>query len=53
MVIPTCRGRLFMALFMRAAQAIILCSCTAERRKSDAELGLNPEQAMGRKIYDS
>jgi len=23
-----------------------------QRRKSDAELGLNPEQAAGRKIYD-
>lgn len=53
MVMPTCRGRLFVALFMLAVQALVLCSCTAERRKSDAELGLNPEQAMGRKIYDS
>ncbi|HTZ81934.1 MAG TPA: cytochrome c [Candidatus Acidoferrales bacterium] len=26
--------------------------CTVERRKSDAELGLNPQQAAGRKIYD-
>jgi len=24
-----------------------------ERRKSDAELGLNPQQAAGRKIYDN
>jgi mono/diheme cytochrome c family protein len=28
------------------------CGCEVERRKSDAELGLNPEQAAGRKIYD-
>jgi mono/diheme cytochrome c family protein len=27
--------------------------CDAERRKSDAELGLNPQQSAGRKIYDS
>jgi mono/diheme cytochrome c family protein len=27
-------------------------SCNVERRKSDAELGLNPQQAAGRKIYD-
>lgn len=27
--------------------------CDLERRKSDAELGLNAEQAAGRKIYDS
>jgi len=53
MAMPTCRGRIFVALFMLAIQAIILFSCTAERRKSDTELGLSPEQAMGRKIYDS
>lgn len=27
--------------------------CDIERRKSDAELGLNSQQAAGRKIYDS
>jgi mono/diheme cytochrome c family protein len=27
--------------------------CDVERRKSDAELGLNPQQASGRKIYDN
>jgi mono/diheme cytochrome c family protein len=27
--------------------------CNAERRKSDAELGLNPQQAAGRKVYDA
>jgi mono/diheme cytochrome c family protein len=53
MLMLTCRGRLFLAFSMFALQALILCGCTAERRKSDAELGLNPEQAMGRKIYDS
>jgi len=26
--------------------------CQLERRKSDAELGLNPQQARGRRIYD-
>jgi len=30
-----------------------LGACDVERRKSDAELGLNPQQAAGRKIYDS
>ncbi len=29
-----------------------LSACTVERRKSDAELGLNPEQASGRRVYD-
>ena len=27
--------------------------CDVERRKSDAELGLNPQQAAGRKLYDN
>ena len=27
--------------------------CDVERRKSDAELGLNPQQAAGRRIYDA
>jgi mono/diheme cytochrome c family protein len=30
-----------------------LASCDIERRKSDAELGLNSQQAAGRKIYDN
>ena len=28
-------------------------ACDAQRRKSDAELGLNPQQAAGRKLYDN
>jgi mono/diheme cytochrome c family protein len=30
-----------------------LIGCDVERRKSNAELGLNSQQAAGRKIYDS
>jgi mono/diheme cytochrome c family protein len=30
-----------------------LAGCEVERRKSDAELGLNPQQAAGRKLYDN
>jgi mono/diheme cytochrome c family protein len=30
----------------------LCCGCEVERRKSDAELGLNPQQAAGRHIYD-
>lgn len=30
-----------------------LCGCDVERRKSDAELGLTPQQSAGRKIYDN
>ncbi len=31
----------------------ILAACDTEPRKSDAELGLNPEQAYGRRVYDA
>ncbi len=31
---------------------ILLAGCEAERRKSDAELGLNAQQAAGRRLYD-
>ncbi len=35
------------------AIVLILCSgCDVQRRKSDSELGLNPQQAAGRRIYD-
>jgi mono/diheme cytochrome c family protein len=32
---------------------LALAGCDVERRKSDAELGLNPQQADGRKLYDN
>jgi mono/diheme cytochrome c family protein len=32
---------------------MVLTGCDIERRKSDTELGLNPQQAVGRKIYDN
>jgi len=32
---------------------VALAGCDVERRKSDAELGLNPQQTAGRKIYDN
>ena len=32
---------------------VVLSACDAEPRKTDAELGLNPEQAAGRRVYDS
>jgi mono/diheme cytochrome c family protein len=36
-----------------AAALLSSVACDVERRKSDAELGLNPQQAAGRKIYDA
>ena len=42
---------------LRASVVILallaLAGCDVERRKSDAELGLNPQQAAGRKLYDN
>jgi cytochrome c2 len=38
-----------MAIFL----LLNLVACDVERRKSDAELGLNPQQAAGRKLYDN
>ena len=35
-----------------AAMLIGLAACNVERRKSDAELGLSPQQARGRHVYD-
>ncbi len=32
--------------------SLIFAGCESERRKSDAELGLNPQQAAGRRVYD-
>jgi len=43
------------AIFGAMAALILFatfCACDVERRKSDAELGLNPQQAAGREIYD-
>lgn len=44
-------GRWF-GVAMGALALLVICGCNIERRKSDAELGLNPQQAAGRKIYD-
>jgi len=32
---------------------MIFSACEAEPRKTDAELGLNAEQAFGRRVYDA
>jgi mono/diheme cytochrome c family protein len=32
---------------------LTIAGCDVERRKSDAELGLTPQQADGRKLYDN
>ena len=52
----TASGRSALATWLvlvLGAIALIACSgCDVQRRKSDAELGLNPQQAAGRRIYD-
>jgi mono/diheme cytochrome c family protein len=40
------------AFILICAATGMLVGCNAERRKSDAELGLNEQQAAGRKVYD-
>jgi len=43
--------------WLRVSAAILVflafAGCDVERRKSDAELGLNPQQAEGRRLYDN
>jgi mono/diheme cytochrome c family protein len=41
-----------LGLLGATAILLLLPGCDAERRKSDAELGLNPQQAAGRRVYD-
>jgi mono/diheme cytochrome c family protein len=49
------RRRLLFCIIVSAAIVVVfgLGGCDVERRKSDAELGLNPQQAAGRKLYDN
>lgn len=49
---PRTHKLLLLVLALCFALLIALTSCEVERRKSDAELGLNPQQAAGRHIYD-
>lgn len=45
--------RFLVAALTTAVLLATVVACDVERRKSDAELGLNPQQATGRKLYDS
>jgi mono/diheme cytochrome c family protein len=42
-----------MLLLVAVALALTSTGCDVQRRKSDAELGLNPQQIIGRRIYDN
>ena len=41
------------ALLLALASAAVLSGCTGDRHPSDAELGLTPQQAHGRRIYEA
>lgn len=45
--------RLLAAITAALLGLMIPSGCDVERRKSDAELGLNVQQSAGRKLYDS
>ena len=48
------RSRIFFVGILAGLLALVaFLACDVERRKSDAELGLNTQQAAGRKIYDA
>jgi mono/diheme cytochrome c family protein len=42
-----------LSLCVSVASLFWLIGCDVQRRKSDAELGLNPQQIAGRRIYDN
>lgn len=42
-----------LGLVIFATVPLGLAGCDVERRKSDAQLGLNAQQAAGRKLYDN
>jgi len=47
------RVALALSLAVATGALILALGCDVERRKSDTELGLNPQQAAGRKLYDN
>jgi len=58
--IKCCRFKSFSDRRRRVTGMLAICfaltalaGCDIERRKSDAELGLNPQQISGRKLYDN
>ncbi len=43
---------LIVAVSLLSCSILFLLGCETERRKSDAELGLNPQQISGRHVFD-
>jgi mono/diheme cytochrome c family protein len=53
MVLPSAPStRPWFTLVACALVVFLSSGCDVQRRKSDAELGLNPQQAAGRRLYD-
>jgi len=48
-----CKKMGSLRLSASVAILLLLAACDVQRRKSDAELGLNPQQIAGRKLYDN
>jgi len=46
------RPTIFLVALSILLALVVLSGCDIERRRSDAELGLNPQQAAGRQLYD-
>jgi mono/diheme cytochrome c family protein len=47
------RRSLCLGVSVAMLAVLALAGCDVERRKSDAELELNPQQVAGRKLYDN
>ena len=53
MIMNSGRRRGVLPVLIALSAVCTFCACDIQRRKSDAELGLNAQQAAGRKIYDA
>lgn len=47
------RARFVLSTLATLLALLVLAACDAEPRRTDAELGLNAEQAAGRRVYDA
>ena len=47
------RAKIVDAILFVLLACAAFSACDVQRRKSDAELGLNPQQSAGRQIYDA
>jgi mono/diheme cytochrome c family protein len=52
-ILKSVNPRSVVCILIAALVLLVSFACDVERRKSDAELGLNPQQAAGRRIYDN